>query len=137
VVPFKLGRIRYVSLEDHTDQTDLIRVTPNWRGDGYRYDFVLINLDHHALSCAQVHLLLTVDTPSGTFQLALIRILKSLSRNTSTRFIHALDSSDYRFVRTECFVRSAFVHPPTLPNYPRYIVNDLIDPDAYLRLQNQ
>ena len=137
MVPCKLGYIRYVSLEDHTDQTDLIRVTPDWRGDGSRYDFVLINLDHHALSCAQVHFLLTVETPDGMFQLALIRILKSLSRNTSTRYIHASESSDYRFVRTECFVRFAFVHPPTLPSYPRYVVNDTINPDMYLRLQNQ
>ena len=63
VVQNKLGCIRYVSMEDNTDQADLIRVTPDWRSTGRRYDFVLINLDHHTLSCAQVHLLLTIDTP--------------------------------------------------------------------------
>ena len=137
MTPCKLGRIHYVSLEDHTDKTDIIRVTADWRGDGYRYDFVLINLDHHTLSCAQVHLLLYIETPAGTLQLALLRILKSLSRNASTRFIHASESTDYRFVTTQCFVRSAFVHLPAPPSYTRYIVNDLIDPDVYLRLQGQ
>ena len=75
--------------------------------------------------------------PSGKKQLALIRTLKALGRNSSTGFIHASESSDYRFVMAQCFVRSIFVHPPTLPGYTRYVLNDVLNADMYLRLQNE
>jgi hypothetical protein len=84
-------------------------------------------------------------------QIALIRLLKVIKqsgstrngsvlstpkRNRSTGYIHAGESSDYRFVSTKCFIRSVFVHPPT-GNCSQYIVNDLIDQDMYLRLAQE
>ena len=78
---------------------------------------------------------LKVDATT-TLQIALVRFLKSLERNDITGYIHASESSDYRFVTTKCFVRSVFAHSPS-SDYPRYVINDLIDQDSYIRLENQ
>jgi hypothetical protein len=79
VIEHKFARINYVSLQDNSDGIDIIRVTPEWRKKNPRYDFVLINLDYQTLSCAQVHILFTIESPGGKIQVALIRILKSLA----------------------------------------------------------
>ncbi|KIM28634.1 hypothetical protein M408DRAFT_308049 [Serendipita vermifera MAFF 305830] len=129
IIPQKYARIRYVSKHNNELLEDKIRVNRQWYGKGPRYDYILVNLDGESVSCAQLHSMFTLKVnKEDTLQIALIRILKNLSRNATTGFIHASESTEYRFVSTKCFVRSAYVHPPTR-DHPRYIVNDFIDPD--------
>lgn len=77
--------------------------------------------------------MITVVHGGSKHQVALIRLLKSPKRSVVTGYIHVGESSDYRFVSTKCFVRSVFIHPP-YGNSSRFIINDLIDQDMYLRL---
>lgn len=122
-------------MQDNSLQTDLIRVTDDWRKSGNaRNDFVIVNLNYELTSCAQVHLLFVLNIEGRLLHIALIRILKAVSRNSTTGYIHASESTEYKFVFAECFIRSIFVHPPPSTSYPRYVLNDLVDPDMYLRL---
>lgn len=127
--------IRYISLIDSTTQADQIRVTPNWRGNGPRFDFVILNWDHETKRCAQVIQLLNMSIREQTHALALVRLLGPLTRSSTTGYLHASSTLEYRWVFAKSFIRSVHVHPPG-KYHQRYIINDLIDGDFYFRLRD-
>jgi hypothetical protein len=121
---------------DSSLQMDQIRCTDTWRGQGSRYDYVLIKSHDEELIYAQVMGLFRIKVGDNTHDIGLISELKRPARHHTSNFIHASPPEDFRFVFTATFVRSILVHPPGSSNLrTKFVVNDLLDSDMYLRLQ--
>jgi hypothetical protein len=138
---YTTAQITYVSLLDNSVLTGRIRVKDKWNSNGNsRYDYVLFNLDHKTYGYGQVRNLFSIVVENVTYTIALILELKKRSRCKATGFIQTsanlLKASSYRFVMVDTLVRPAFVHPPATNgrDITKYVINDLIDYDMYLRL---
>jgi hypothetical protein len=80
--------------------------------------------------------LFTLRLGKESQRIAIIRELAAPARNPSTGFIQAGEPQTYSFVFAGTFVRSVLVHPPGDSYRTKYVVNDLLDSDMYLRLKS-
>ncbi|KAG8790704.1 hypothetical protein FRC16_000755 [Serendipita sp. 398] len=135
VVNHKKADIGYISLEDHQPLRDIIRVNASWRGRAPRYDHIVVNRDHRALSCAQVLALFTIRVKGTSHSVVLIRPLQIKPRSKRHRFYTCTPSNDATFIHPGSIVRSVYVQKnATKPE--RMFINDVIDADMFLRLRN-
>jgi hypothetical protein len=129
-----MAYIPYISLLDNSDGVDRIRATTAWFGRGERNDFVLINFDNKSLRCAQIIRLFTILDDDDEYPSAFIRLHHPMTRRKATRLITCKEGDEYRFIPLSSIIRSVHVHPPDVNYEDRYIINDTIDADTYLRL---
>jgi len=113
-------------------------VSSAWRGEGPRYDCVLIQ-GHTARSFlfGQVYAFFALPLGPQHLHLAIIKEFKMFKlRNKTTGYIELSvpDSDPFQFIWMESIIRAAHIIPPTADN-PRHTVQDLIDGDMYLRLR--
>ena len=81
--------------------------------------------------------LFRIKVEADTHDIGLIRELKRPARHHTSNFIHASPPEEFRFVFAATFVRSILVHPPGGGNLrTKFVINDLLDSDMYLRLQS-
>lgn len=119
-------------------KTDLLHVTPSWRGSGERYDCAILQGSGlSGLVFCQVCALFMILVAGEWHRVAVVRIYEQKRRNKTTGHIEILTPKDGSF--DLCFVEStiriAHILPPTR-HTTRSIVQDLYDGDMYLRLHH-
>jgi hypothetical protein len=98
---------------------------------------VLVKSHDQELLYAQVMGLFRIKIGNDTHDIGLISELKRPARHHTSGFIHASPPEDFRFVFVATFVRAILVHPPGSGNLrTKFVINDLLDSDMYLRLQS-
>lgn len=75
----------------------------------------------------------TLNVRGSVHQIALVRFFKHLGRHALSDYIELDRDPSYSFIFLASIIRAAHILPPTL-FYPRYIAQDLVDGDMFLRL---
>ena len=117
---------------------DLFRVTACWQKEGPRYDCVLVQRwPKSSIFFAQVLGLFSVSLHDQTYGLAILRPFIRRHRNKVTGYIEVSEVSEgrYEFCFTNSIIRAVHILPPT-PTNNQFVVQDLVDGDAYLRFIN-
>ena len=133
--PFSSCRVTYDCQETGSKCTDLFRVTNSWQHEGPRYDCVLIQgWTKSSVFFARVLGLFSVPLQGQTYGLAILRPFIRKHRNKVTGYIELEEVSggEYEFCFVESIIRAVHILPPT-PKNSRFVVQDLVDGDAYLR----
>ena len=136
VTPFSSCRVTYDCQETGSKCTDLFWVTDSWQHEGPWYDCVLIQgWPKSSIFFARVLGLLSVSLCGQTHGLAILRPFIRKHRNKVTGYIELEEVSGrgYDFCFVESIIRAVHIIPPTSKN-SRFVVQDLVDGDAYLRL---
>ncbi|KAG8820415.1 hypothetical protein FRC19_008882 [Serendipita sp. 401] len=132
---YKKADIEYVSLENFHPQRDIIRVNPNWRRQGPRYDYILINRDHQSVSCVQVLALFKVLIRHSVIPIVLVRPVKVRPRSVRHGFYSCTPTDGIVFVPPGSIIRSAYVQSHTISKENKLFINDAVDSDMFLRLK--
>jgi len=135
VTPFSSCRVTYDCQETGSKCTDLFRVTDSWQHEGPRYDCVLIQgWPRSSVFFAQALGLFSVSLCGQTHDLAILQPFTQKQRNKVTGYIELEEVSGgrYEFCFVESIIRAVHIIPPT-PQNSRFVVQDLVDSDAYLR----
>lgn len=138
VVPCHALQVTYDCQETAMKKTDLLRVTPSWRGSGERYDCAILQgAGSSGLVFCQVCALFMVSVARDWHRLAVVRIYEQRRRNKVTGHIELVAPKDGYFdlCFVESVVRVAHLLPPT-EDTTRSTVQDLYDGDMYLRLHH-
>ncbi|KAG8749793.1 hypothetical protein FRC12_013224 [Ceratobasidium sp. 428] len=133
--PYRLIRLIYVSLEDSTEQIDLVRTNSEWRGEGSRHDSVMIQGQvDEGLWFARLLSIFSLEFRGRSLDIAYIKRFRTLPRrNKTTGYIELEDQGVFNFVYAGTLVRSCVILSPGV-TYNRHVVADLTDADAFFRL---
>jgi hypothetical protein len=135
VTPYSSCRVTYDCQETGSKCTDLFRATDSWQHEGPRYDCVLIQgWPKSSVFFARVLGLFSLSLHGQTCNLAILRPFTQKHRNKVTGYIELEEISGerYEFCFVESIIRAVHILPPTSKN-SRFVVQDLVDGDAYLR----
>ena len=138
VIPYHSCRVTYDCQETGSKQTDLFRSTDSWRGEGPRYDCVLVQgQKRSSVFFARVLALFSASYHDKTHGLAILQPFIRKRRNKITGYIELEEAPEgqYEFGFTDSIICAVHILPPT-PKNNRFIVQDLLDGDAYLRFIN-
>ncbi|KAJ7125530.1 hypothetical protein C8R43DRAFT_1146762, partial [Mycena crocata] len=109
--PFRCIYIHYTSLENWTDQCDVLRCNPSFQvNHEKRFDFVTINMDDDPLTFARMLFLFQCRLPSGRSEdIALVRLLKKSTWRPKTLWKNCRIFEDGRtmFILPRYFLRGA------------------------------
>ncbi|KAJ7430758.1 hypothetical protein B0H11DRAFT_2390246, partial [Mycena galericulata] len=109
--PFRCIFIHYTSLEDWTDQCDVLRCNPSFQvNHEERFDCVVINMDDDPLTFGRILFLFQCRLPSGrTEDIALVRLFKKSTWRPKTLWKNCRIFEDGRtmFILPRYFVRGA------------------------------
>ena len=134
VIPYHSCQVTYDCQESGSKKTDLFRSTSCWRGEGPRYDCVLVQgWPKSSVFFARVLGLFSVSYHAQCYRLGILRPFIKKHRNKLTGFIELEEGQgQYEFCFIDSLIRAVHIIPPTLTN-KRSTVQDLVDGDAYLR----
>ena len=135
IIPYHSCRVTYDCQETGSKQTDLFCSTDNWWGEGPRYDYVLVQGQQRSSTFfAQVLSLFSASHCNQTHDLVILRPFTRKHRNKVTGYIELEEALEgqYEVGFTDSIIRAVHILPPT-PTNSRFIVQDLVDGDAYLR----
>ena len=135
IIPYHSCRVTYDCQETGSKQTDLFRSTHSWRKEGPRYDSVLVQgQQRSSVFFARVLGLFSLSHHDKTYGLAILQPFIRKHRNKVTGYIELEEVSMewYELCFIESIIRAVHILPPTPKNH-RFIVQDLVDGDAYLR----
>ncbi|KII90328.1 hypothetical protein PLICRDRAFT_107314, partial [Plicaturopsis crispa FD-325 SS-3] len=137
---YKCVYIHYQSLEDWTASRDILRCSDSFHGKRRR-DCVIINMDSPGLTCARILGIYRCTLPSGKLQdIALVRMFQSSSWKPNTFWDGCQvcdEAKEPMFVMMEYLVRGAHMIPAfESRSDARFYLDDLSDPDMYLRAGN-
>jgi len=135
VIPFSSCRVTYDCQETGLKCTDLFWVTDSWQHEGPQYDCVLIQgWPKSSTFFARVLGLFSVLLSGQTYNLAILRPFIRKRRNKVTGYIELEEVSGggYEYCFAESIICAVDIIPPT-PNNGQFVVQDLVDGDAYLR----
>ncbi|KAJ7645259.1 hypothetical protein DFH06DRAFT_1426092, partial [Mycena polygramma] len=109
--PFRSIYLHYTSLEDWTDQCDVLRCNPSFQvNHEERFDCVAINMDDDPLTFGRMLFLFQCRLPSGrTEDIALVRLLKKSTWRPKTMWKNCRIFEEGRtmFILPRYFVRGA------------------------------
>lgn len=138
---FKCLYLQYQSMVDFTPAQDIQRCSPCFQGQERR-DCVLINMDcgTRAYTCARLLSLLRCAVPSGNqHDVAIVHLFKPSSWKPSTSIENSeiLDEMNKpQLVLMKYLIRGAHMVPVFCTKEGRFILNDLVDGDIFLRAGN-
>ena len=135
IIPYHSCQVTYDCQETGSKQTDLFRSTDCWWGEGPRYDYVLVQgQQRSSVFFAQVLGLFSASHCNQTHGLVILRPFIRKHRNKITGYIELEGASEgqYELGFTDSIIRAVHILPPT-PTNNRFVVQDLVDGDAYLR----
>jgi len=140
VQTFKCLHLRYQSLKNWKGARDILRCNPKFHGEE-RYDCALINMNsgRESFTCARLKVLLRCTLSSGEeHDIAIVRTFKysSWHPNTSIEGRHILEAREPQFVMLKYMIRGAHIIPIFSTRAGRFVLNDLIDSDMFLRAGN-
>ncbi|KAI0313191.1 hypothetical protein OF83DRAFT_1065930, partial [Amylostereum chailletii] len=132
--------LEYQSQEDWTSACDILRCNASFHGRE-RHDCVLVNDDSPHLSCARLCALLRCTLHAGkSCDVAVVTLLHPDSWKPRTFWSNCRVYKEVEepvFVLPQFFIRGAHMIPAFGCNHPqRFILNDLIDPNMFLRAGN-
>ena len=134
---YKCVTLKYQSIEDWTEGTDILRCNPDFHGQP-RFDCVIIHDDAPKLSVAQLYDIFCCRLPSGkTLDIALVRRFHCSKWKPRTVWsgCRVLDEeSDTTLVQMDYLLRGVVVCPVSEREEEKshYFI-DSIDPDIFLR----
>ena len=137
---YKCAVLKYQSVEDWTEGTDIMRCNPNFHGRP-RYDCIIIHDDAPMLSVARLCDLFRCWLPSGKIiELVLVRRFSDSKWKPRTVWdgCRVLDErQDTTLVQMNYIVRGALVCPVSerAEEISHYLI-DSIDADIFLRANN-
>ena len=137
ITPHHSCRATYDCQETGSKKTDLFRSTDCWRKEGSRYDCVLVQGQSRSKVFFARVLGLFSASPyhsDQTHDLAILQPFNQKHRNKVTGYIELEEISveQYELCFINSIIRAVHILPPTSKN-KRFIVQDLVDGDAYLR----
>ena len=140
VQTFKCLHLRYQSLENWTTARDILRCNPKFHGEE-RYDCTLINMNsgRESFTCARLQVLFRCILSSGEeHDIAIVRTFKysSWRPNTPIEGCYILEAQEPQFVMLKYMIRGAHIIPIFSTRAGRFVLNDLIDGDMFLRAGN-
>ena len=135
IIPYHSCWVTYDCQETGSKQIDLFCTTSCWQGGGPRYDCVLVQgSSRSSVFFARVLGLFSVTHHDKTYSLGILQPFTQKHRNKITGHIELVEISQERYEL--CFVnsiiRAVHILPPT-PKNNHFVVQDLVDGDAYLR----
>jgi len=139
--PFHCLYLKYQSLEDWTQSEDILQCNPNFHGKP-RYDSVLVNTDSpSSLTCVKLQGLFRCILPSRvSYDIALVQTLKPDSWKPHTAWDGCrvyCASKTPTFIKMEYFIRGVCLcHAFNTRKERIFYLNNLIDPDIFLRAGN-
>lgn len=126
----------YLSQELAIELQDLLHVTPTWRGQLARHDCICLR-GHRAndIIFAKMYALFMLRIGDTWYHLGIVRKYRKKGRNKITGYIELWDAreGEYEIIFIDSIVRYAHILPATSTN-KFLVVQDLYDPDMYLRL---
>lgn len=140
ITPYYSCRVIYDCQETGSKQTDLFCSTDCWRKEGPRYDCVLVQgWPTSRVFFARVLGLFSASFyhSNQTHSLAILQPFKRKPRNKVTGYIELeeVPVEQFEFCFIDSIVHAVHILPPT-PKNNRFIVQDLVDGDAYLHFIN-
>lgn len=138
---FRCLYLRYQSLEDWTGARDILRCNPNFH-HAERYDCTLINMKSgpNDFTCARLQLLVRCTLPRGDeYDIAVVHLFKHSKWRASTQIegCNVLEEAqEPQFVMLKYMIRGAHMIPIFCTKEGRFILNDLVDGDMFLRTGN-
>ncbi|KAJ7090711.1 hypothetical protein C8R44DRAFT_835939 [Mycena epipterygia] len=137
---YRCIRLRYQSLEDWTEEIDILRCNPRFFNNR-RYDYVLVNDGPNDLTVAHLVELLRCKLPDGSVHdIALVNMLKPSKWVPKTKWAGCRvyeEKVSTQFVMLKYLVRGAHMIPVFDANKSSLTYfNDLIDGDMFLRAGN-
>lgn len=138
IIPYRSCRVTYDCQETGSKQTDLFRSTNCWRNEGPRHDCVLVQgWSRSSVFFAWVLGLFSVSHCDKTHGLAILQPFIRKHRNKVTGYIELeeVPKRQYELCFIDSIIRAVHILPPTSKNN-RFVVQDLVDGDAYLRFIN-
>ncbi|CAE6435172.1 unnamed protein product [Rhizoctonia solani] len=135
VVPHKLLRVPFISLENSQDALDLARINPSWRGTGSRNDYVVIRGDEsEPIWFAQLLDVFALSFQGQDLQIAHIKRFRTRpQRSKQTGYIELDDYNVHNFIYVDSIIRTCVILSPGITPHRR-VVADLVDADMYFRL---
>jgi len=137
-MPYHSCRVTYDCQETGSKQTDLFRSTDCWRKEGPRYDCVLVQgWPRSSVFFARALGLFSASCHNKTHSLVILQPFIQKHRNKVNGYIELEEVSkeQYELCFIDSIIRAVHVLPPT-PKNNRFVVQDLVDGDAYLRFIN-
>lgn len=126
--------LKYRSLENWQEKEDILRCNPDFFGRP-RYDCVVINTE--PISFGRIHALFTFKSRSrNSYNIALITYLEPSTWKPKTKWEGCQvfkESGRAEFVFAEYLVRGCHMIPAFDKSGRMFYLNDLVDPDAFLR----
>ncbi|KII93190.1 hypothetical protein PLICRDRAFT_121618 [Plicaturopsis crispa FD-325 SS-3] len=137
---YKCVYIHYQSLEDWTAARDILRCSADFHGRSRR-DCFIVNMDSPRLTCARLLGMYRCTLPSGDFQdVAFVRMFRPNSWRPNTLWDGCYvsdEEAEPTFVMMQYMVRGAHMIPAfDSPSDRRFYLDDLADPDMFLRAGN-
>ncbi|KAJ7656964.1 hypothetical protein DFH06DRAFT_466473 [Mycena polygramma] len=140
--PFRCISLHYTSLEDWTDQCDVLRCNPSFQvNHEERFDCVAINMDDDPLTIGRMLFLFQCILPSGrTEDIALVRLFEKSTWRPKTVWQNCRILEDGRilFILPRYFVRGAHLINCFGCNKEKhtFYLDDVADFDWLLRAGN-
>jgi len=138
---YRCVRIRFQSMEDWREGTDIARCNPSFHGRERR-DWVLVNTSNtHDLAFGRLYALLECQFNGSVCQTALLCMAKKATWKPATVWDNLVlreeDVKQPRFVDPGTFIRAAHLIPAMDATKPHhYFLNDLVDLDWFIRAGN-
>lgn len=136
VVPYRSLKVEHISQELAEEKVEILHVSSSWRGKGSRHDCVMLRGRRaQDVLFAKLSAIFTVNVQDTWHHLGITRNYRKKGRDKITGYIELNDvkEDEYEIIFLDAIIRSAHILPPTVHN-PRLVVQDLRDPDTYLRL---
>lgn len=111
-----------------------MHIAPNWRNNGPRYDRAMLQgASVNKPMFAETAAVFSINIAGSNCELGIVQFFQQFSRHKLSQYIELEKLDTYEFVFIDSFLRAAHIVSPTL-YYPRYVVQDLLNGDMYLRL---
>jgi hypothetical protein len=132
---YSLYRVDYGSFVDWKIYEDLIRTSEDWQKTGKpRYDDVILRNHDGTASFATCFRLYSGMVRGQKLEFGVFQPFETKKRHQLTGMVFAKKLKTLEFRILDDIVRSCYIQPdPTKPNF--FHVNDLAEPDLYLRLR--
>ena len=136
-----------MSIVDFSDEDNQLRCTPDWRKKGPRYDTLLVNLPSKS-AVARLRAIFQVNAFGRDWVVAYVTQFRTVkaAHMSSIGQPRVEENTRGNFILLQSAVRAVHLcpsfqcnaqteEPLSIPTDKMFYVNDVIDPDMYLRLE--